>query len=119
MALKLTKDQISALARTIRSEITEPAAEHNARIRASEEYINFEEENEDCIAIRIIAEKYDVTQYASGFISIIKRKYFEDKFISTANISIEKIEDSITLKTIECDNIQDIISSVKSKFESK
>ena len=118
MALKLTKDQISALARTIRAEITEPITEHNARIRASEEYVNFEEENEDCIALTRIAEKCDILQYASGLISIIKRKYFENKLMCT-NISLEKIEDSITLKTIEYDNIQDIINSVKSKFEIK
>lgn len=116
MALKLTKDQIAALARTIRIEITEPIVEHNAKVKNSDEFRNFEEENEDCIILNKIADKYRIPGYVANMISSMKKVHFEDKLKDASGVSLERIEDTITLKTIECDNIQEVIEAVKSKF---
>lgn len=122
--MKLSNKQIEALANKIISELEAPYLKYNKDIENSSEYINFTSENKDCKELFKIASKYS-TDYDScysvvGFIksaqSLIKTEYFKDKFLKIPRLNLSDVENEITLATIECDNLDSLIESIKSKF---
>lgn len=123
--MKLSNKQIEALANKIISELKAPYLKHIKDIENSSEYINFISENKDCKELSKIASKYstdstDSYYSVAGFIksaqNLIKTEYFKDKFLEVPRFNHSDIENEITLATIECDNLDSLIESIKFKF---
>ena len=122
--MKLSNKQIVALTDKIISELEAPYRKYNKDIENSSEYINFISENKDCKELFKIASKYSTNSNSCcsvmGYIktaqNLIKTEYFKDKFLKYPRFSHSNIENEITLATIECDNLDSLIESIKSKF---
>lgn len=124
--MKLNKIQIDALASKITKELNEEnnskIREHNENIENSDEYINFETKNEDCIYIMNLKKKYKGidSYYFERICYNIKGIYFKNKFKKEVKeVWKGDVYDSIVLNTIECDNIDDITAKIKAEFKSK
>lgn len=120
--MKLSNKQVEVLANKIISELKAPYLKRIKDIENSSEYINFISENEDCKELSKIASKYSTGSYYSvdGFIksaqNLIKTEYFKDKFLEVPRLNPLDIENEIILATIECDNLDSLIESIKFKF---
>lgn len=116
MSIKLSNLQISALAHKIKEEIAAPIKEHNEKIVNSEEYKNFFETNEDCIAFKALSDKYDFN-YPGSDISKIRSFYFKPLLIAEKHIRQEDIEREIILATIDTADIDSLVAKVSEKFK--
>ena len=116
--MKLSKQQIEAIASKIKKNITDPINQHNNAIRSSTEYINFENTDKDCIAINNICEKYGENYYSKQIVSKIKDKHFNDIFIKLPVFGRDNIDliNDIVLGTIEYDNLDELINNLSKKY---
>ena len=121
--MKLTNQQIEALASRIQSELLKPFLDFNSSIKNSKEYKNFIIENKDCKELQKICEKYPKNsdrytplEQIKGVQEEIKYLYFKDKFKAVPSISRSSIEQEIILGTIDCEGLDKLIETVKSKF---
>ena len=123
--MKLSNQQVSALANKICREVLDPINEYNDSLRNSEEYKNFIKEDKDCKKLQEIADKYpnESKRYRSCVSDNIysaqieiKELYFDSKFKKRPNISIDMIEQEIILGTIDCEGLDDLIAKIKDKF---
>ena len=129
--MKLTNQQVSALANKIKEEIVQPFKDYNENIYNSKEYKNFISEDKDCKELLKIANKYPskypsknpsrynsscVESYIKNAMSEIKDYYFDDKLKKVPSISLGDLEQEIILGTIDCEGLDKLIETVKSKF---
>lgn len=125
--MKLTNQQVSALANKIKEEIVQPFKDYNENIYNSKEYKNFISEDKDCKELLKIANKYpsknpsrynssSVESYIKNAMSEIKDYYFDDKLKKVPCISLDDLEQEIILGTIDCEGLDKLIETVKSKF---
>ena len=124
--MKLNKIQMDALASKITTELNDEnnseIIKYNNDIQESDEYINFESKNEDCISIMNIRKKYKGidSYYFERICGDIKRAYFKKKFKQEVPlIYSSNVYNSIVLNTIECEDIEEIISKIKTEFKKK
>lgn len=124
--MKLNKIQMDALASKITTELNDEnnseIIKYNNDIQESDEYINFESKNEDYIAIMNIKKRYKGidSYYFERICGEIKRAYFKNKFKQEVpSIYSSNVYNSIVLNTIECENIEEIISKIKAEFKNK
>lgn len=116
--MKLNKQQISALAKKITTEINAPIKKHNKAIMDSEEYINFFETCSDCIELSKMKEKYNLNDYDIRFIqNNIRNYFFDSKFIKEYNISSSKVEEDIIIETIEDVSVEELINKLIEKYK--
>lgn len=116
--MKLSKQQIEAIASKIKKNVVEPINQHNKDIRDSVEYTDFEVVNKDCVSLRILLDKYSVDYQINQIISKIKNEYFKDRFLPTPNFGYnnEDIINDIILGTIEYDNLNELIDNLSKKY---
>ena len=124
--MKLNKIQMDALASKITTELNDEnnseIIKYNNDIQESDEYINFESKNEDCISIMNIRKKYKSidSYHFERICGDIKRAYFKKKFKQEVPlIYSSNVYNSIVLNTIECEDIEEIISKIKTEFKKK
>ena len=116
--MKLNKQQISALAKKITTEINSPIKKHNKAIMDSEEYTNFFETCPDCIELSRIQEKYDLSDYnIRSMQSRIRNYFFDSKLIKEYNISSSKVEEDIIIETIEDVSVEELINKLIEKYK--
>ena len=119
MSLKLTKDQRHALANKIAKEIKQPAIDFNKELKDSYEYKTFLDNNEDYIIASSLNIKYKniFTDYnLSRLGKRILEEEFNDRLMKVSNVSTDSIENDIILETIECDNLESLITKIKDKY---
>ena len=125
--MKLTNQQVTALASKIKEEIIQPFKDYNENIYNSKEYQNFISEDKDCKELLKIANKYPTknpSRYSSSSVeneirsamNEIKDYYFDDKLKKVPYINLSSVEDEIILGTIDCEGLDKLIETVKSKF---
>ena len=116
--MKLSKQQVEAIASKIKKQVVDPINNYNREIRNSKEYIDFETTNKDCIAINKIGEKYDETYYSRQIISKIKNEYFENVLMPLPSFGYDNsdIINDIILGTIEYDNLDELINNLSAKY---
>lgn len=115
--MKLSNQQIDALASKIRKEITTPAYKFNEEVRKTEEYKTFTETDKDCIIIKQLQEKYGLeSYYTNTSIDRIKNDYFKNSFKRIPEVSLGEIRDEIVLETIEATNLDELITKITAKF---
>ena len=116
--MKLSKQQVEAIAAKIKKNVVDPINQHNNAIRNSVEYIDFENLNKDCIKLRVLLDKYSVNYQVNQIISKIKSDYFKDRFLSTPNFGYDNVDiiNDIILGTIEYDNLDELINSLSEKY---
>lgn len=116
--MKLNKQQISALAKKITTEINAPIKKHNNSIIDSEEYTNFFETCPDCIELSRIKEKYDLNEHTIHSIQSKIRSYsFDSKFMKEYNIYSCKVEEDIIIETIEDISVEELINKLIEKYK--
>ena len=116
--MKLNKQQISALAKKITTEINAPVKKHNKAILDSEEYINFFETCPDCIELSRIKEKYSLDDYnIRSMQGRIRNYFFGPRFIKEYNISLSKVEEDIIIETIEDVSVEDLVNRLIEKYK--
>lgn len=116
--MKLSKQQVEAIASKIKKNVVEPINQHNNEIRNSVEYTEFENLNKDCIKLRALLGSYDVDYHVNQIISKIKNDYFKEKFISTPSFGRDNCDiiNDIILGTIEYDNLEELINNLSEKY---
>lgn len=116
--MKLSKQQIEAIASKIKKNVVEPVNQHNNEIRNSVEYTEFENLNKDCIKLRALLGSYSVDYQINQIISKIKNEYFKDRFLPTPSFGYnnEDIVNDIILGTIEYDNLEELINNLSAKY---
>lgn len=116
--MKLNKQQISALAKKITTEINAPVKKHNKAIMDSEEYTNFFETCPDCIELSRIKEKYDLSENTIHSIqNRIRICFFDSKFMKEYNIYSCKVEEDIIIETIEDVSVEELINKLIEKYK--
>lgn len=115
--MKLNKQQISALAKKITTEINAPIKKHNKAIIDSEEYTNFFETCPDCIELTRIKEKYKLGYNIRSMQNIIRNYFFGSKFIKEYNISSSKVEEDIIIETIKDVSVEELINKLIEKYK--
>lgn len=116
--MKLNKQQISALAKKITTEINAPVKKHNKAIMDSEEYINFFETCPDCIELSRLEEKYNLDDYnIRSMQGRIRSYFFGPRFIKEYNISSSKVEEDIIIETIEDVSVEELINRLIEKYK--
>lgn len=116
--MKLSNQQIDALASKIRKEIVAPAQKTNDELRNAKEYTTFTETDKDCITLVQLQEKYDLeTYYTKSSLERIKSKHFKNYFKSVPCVSVDEIRDEIILETIEATNLDELITKITEKFK--
>jgi hypothetical protein len=115
---RLTKMQVKALASRIIEEIKQPIRDHNNKIKESKAYIQFSE-RKDMQKIVNLSMKYKM-EGDNGkiwrYIEELRSTYFADKLIKIPYLSFFEIENDIIVSTIECDNLDSLIESIKQKY---
>ena len=116
--MKLSKQQVEAIASKIKKNVVEPINQHNNEIRNSVEYTEFENSNKDCLKLKSLLANYDVNYHVNQIISKIKNDYFKDKFISIPNFGYDNCDiiNDIILGTIEYDNLEELINNLSAKY---
>ena len=116
--MKLSKQQVEAIASKIKKNVVEPINQHNNAIRNSVEYTDFENINKDCIKLKALLANYEVNYQVNQIISKIKNDYFKDKLISPPNFGYDNVDiiNDIILGTIEYDNLDELINSLSEKY---
>ena len=116
--MKLSKQQIEAIASKIKKNVVEPINQHNDDIRNSVEYTDFESINKDCVKIRSLLDNYNVDYQINQIISKIKSDYFKDKLISPPSFGYNNCDiiNDIILGTIEYDNLEELINNLSEKY---
>ncbi len=116
--MKLSKQQVEAIASKIKKNLVDPINYYNSEIRNSNEYTDFESTNKDCIEINRICEKHDDTYYSRQIISKIKNKYFENVLRPLPSFGYDNsdIINDIILGTIEYDNLDELIGKLSEKY---
>lgn len=116
--MKLSKQQVEAIAFKIKENIVDPINKHNSEIRNSVEYIDFENSNEDCLKLKALLANYDVNHYMNQIIIKIKNDYFKHKFLSVPNFGRNdcNITNDIILEAIEYDNLDELINNISKKY---
>lgn len=117
--MKLSNQQIDALALELRNNLIKPIREFNAKIYESEEYINFEKENEDCKTLEAIRIKNNIdTSYQwTQMYGILKDTAFKSKLKTYDAMSYDIIRREIILSTIDSSDLESLISKVSAKFQ--
>ena len=116
--MKLSKQQVEAIAAKIKKNVVEPINQHNNEVRNSVEYTDFENINKDCLKLKALLANYEVSYQINQIISKIKNDYFKDRFISTPNFGYDNVDiiNDIILGTIEYDNLDELINSLSEKY---
>ena len=116
--MKLSKQQIEAIASKIKKNVVEPINQHNNEIRNSVEYTDFENINKDCLKLKSLLANYDVNYQINQIISKIKSDYFKDKLISPPSFGYDNVDiiNDIILGTIEYDNLDELINNLSKKY---
>ena len=116
--MKLSKQQVEAIASKIKKQVVDPINHYNSEIRNSKEYINFENTNKDIIALKKLCEKHNVEYHANQIISSIKKEHFKDSFMPLPEFGYNNctITNDIILGTIEYDNLDELINNLAAKY---
>lgn len=116
--MKLSKQQVEAIASRVRKNVIDPINKYNNAIRNSAHYINFENVDRDCIELKALLDRHEVSYQVNQIISKIKSDYFKDKFIQPPSFGYDNIDiiNDIVLGTIEHDNLDELISSLTEKY---
>ena len=116
--MKLSKQQVEAIASKIKKNVVEPINQHNNAIRNSVEYTDFENINEKCIKIKNLLSGHGVDYQLNQIICKIKNDYFKDILISPPNFGYDNVDiiNDIILGTIEYDNLDELINSLSEKY---
>lgn len=122
MAIKLSNQQVLALAGKIKEELVAikvtPIKEANEVIYVSDAYVNFKTRNEDCITLKALEEKYDLSNYdIERMCGIIRREFFKSQFQIVPNIDTEAIIQEIHLATIEASDLNSMIQAITEKLK--
>lgn len=114
--MKITKVQLNALASEIADSIKQEINTHNQLVYSSEEYLNFFN-NDDCEMIKLLANGYGVPESNTNiFLASLRTNHFKDRIKYLPHYLQTNIEREIIIKTIEGDDLTDIISQIKLKF---
>lgn len=114
--MKITKVQFNALSDEIYDAINGEIQAGNKIVYESEEYLNFFD-NEDCEMIKLLADGYGVAESTTNsFLASLRTMHFKNRIKYTSAYLREKIERELIIKTIECDDLTEIISQIKLKF---
>ena len=122
--MKLSGQQIQALAEKISKELSDDIAKKNKEIKAQKEawYLKKLSLKEN----KSLKEYYDSKNNASPYYRNDIRSFLEEKYQKEAinlpqevsdRISSNDIRTDIILETIECENIQEIIDKIKAKYQ--
>ena len=84
--MKLSKQQVEAIAAKIKKNVVEPINQHNNAIRNSVEYTDFENINKDCLKLKELLADKNVDYQINQIISKIKNDYFN--LVSHDHISL-------------------------------
>ena len=133
--MKLTKQQIDALAFKIHNEIRSEVIKYNDTLQTEEKFIKWRKSNKDIEEIltdAIIAcsnmvhnpQYKPISNYHFEAIAKYDLEDIEDKMkrifgksIALKNYPTETmLKNDIILSTIECDNLDDIIETIKKKY---
>ena len=116
--MKLSKQQVEAIASKIKKNVVEPISQHNNDIRNSVEYTDFENIDEKCIKLKELLAGHGVDYQIHQIISKIKTDHFKDKLVSTPNFGYDNVDiiNDIILGTIEYDNLDELINSLSEKY---
>lgn len=133
--MKLTKQQVDALAFKIYNEIKQEVKEHNDALQTEKEFLEWKLKNprykqliekvvaacNDIIEYRIegYTADYNLRNIASWKTKDIDSEV-EDIFKASLNLknypTETMLKNDIILSTIECDNLDDIIETIKKKY---
>jgi len=116
--MKLSKQQVEAIASKIVRQVVDPINKHNNEVKLSKEYIDFESTNKDCIEINRICKEYDDTYHSRQIAQKIKDTYFKDRFIKSPSFGYNNVDiiNDIILGTIEYDNLDELINKLSEKY---
>jgi len=113
---QLSKIQVNALAKKITLELNSIVNEKNSLVVKSDEYVNFFKNDPDCIILSEIGNKYNMNDYyISNYQQAIRNKKFR-KSIILELFTVSQVENEIILETIDCDNINEVISKIKERL---
>lgn len=116
--MKLTKMQVSALADKIIDEIKQPIIDNNKNVKESKTYRQFWE-RKDVQKVCEIAVNYgmDTQNYeVKRFVDQMMDGYFSNKIKPIPYINKSFIESDIIVSTIEHDDLNSLIESIKLKY---
>lgn len=122
MAIKLSNQQVNALALKIKDDFEEkyilPVRKANKAIKESDAYINFFKTNKECVTITNITKDLEgsTKNYGRYICEEIREREFEKAFKTEPYIKLEKIEQEIHLATIDAVDLQSLIVLVSSTF---
>ena len=133
--MKLTKQQVDALAFKIYNEIRSEVIKYNDTLQTEEKFIKWRKSNKDIEetleeAIFVCSNMVNNPQYAPiityHFEAIAKydlkdieynmKRIFEKTLILKDYPTETMLKNDIILSTIECDNLDDIIETIKKKY---
>jgi len=116
--MKLSKQQVEAIASKIKKNVVKPINQHNNDIRNLVEYTDFENLNKDCVKLKALLANYGVDYQINQIISKIKNDYFKDKLISPPNFGYDNCDiiNDIIIGTIEYENLEELINSLSEKY---
>lgn len=133
--MKLTNQQINALASKIYNEIRSEVRKYNDTLQTDEKFIEWRRSNEDIEEIlkdaiiacsnvvnnpqfEIIANYHfeTIAEYGLKDIEYKMKRIFEKTLILKDYPTENTLKNDIILSTIECDNLEDMIEAIKKKY---
>lgn len=116
--MKLTKMQVSALADKIINEIKQPIIDSNKAIKESKAYKEFDKRKDCQTIIKLLSRKgvNSEAHYVRNLINDMRDNHFADKVKTIPYISRSSIENEIIVSTIEHDDLDSLIQSIKDKY---
>ena len=118
--MRLTKMQVSALADKIIGDIQDPISVHNSEVMKTKAYQQFWERSNVQKLLKIAIEGGLDSEDCNlkRVIETMKKNYFKDKFIDIPRLNRHSIENDIIVSTIEYNDLDDLIISIKSKYKN-
>ena len=116
--MKLSKQQVEAIASKIKKNVVEPINRHNDNIKNSFEYVEFEKLNKDCLKLKELLSIYNADYQLNQIICKIKSDYFKDKLILLPNFGYDNCDiiNDIIIGTIEYENLEELINGLSKKY---
>ena len=119
--MKLSNQQISALAKNIADEIKAPIGEFNKQVLNSVEYLEFDKIDKTCIELKLLFlgnSSKQVNSLINSMCNQLRNDHFESILLRSPDFGYDnhKIQNDIILKTIEVENLQELIESIKLKY---
>ena len=112
--MKITNKQIGALSSKLVRDIRTRITEKNNIVILSDEYRNFSQIDEESLLIKEICSHHKIS--CENILSSIRSDYFKLQIEPYAHELNRKIEDDLIIRSIECENLDELMSEMIDKY---